>query len=264
MRKIMTIASFGRAGVGILLLVLFCLAPLARAASPANFELGNRFYDSGRFEDARAAYQALIQTGNYSANVFYNLGNAQFRLGKKGEAFVDYERALTLDPAHAEAKANLNLLREETGARLPVRSWMERAFTWPDDTTGSHPAWLAAAAFWVLCFSLSPLLFRRRPAWIPASLSVLVLAWCAVAFAFVQARGETWIVKEPQVSARVAPADSSKLAGTLPMGSHVQLLLERGPWIYVVLPGENRDSRGWIPRPAAEPIAICAMNRRKE
>ena len=243
--------------VQLLIAVFLCfVTPCARATVASDFDAANRLYDGGNFEGARAAYQKLVDAGSYSASLFYNLGNADYRLGKKGDAFVAYERALTLAPGNPEARANLNLLRDETGARLPSVSWTERAFTWPDDPTLTRTAWLAAVAFWALAFSLLPLAFRRRPAWSVGSLSLLVLGWCTVAFLVAQSRGDIWVVKDMQVSARVAPADGSQLAGSLPMGSHVQLLLERGSWLYVVLPGQNSDARGWISRSAAEPIAI--------
>lgn len=240
----------------LLALVALCIPHPARAGGPANFDLANHRYETGDFAGARSAYQALVDSGNYSANLFYNLGNADYRLGKKGDAFVAYERALALNPSHPEARANLNLLRDETGARPATLSWFERVFSWPDDSTQSRTAWLAAVAFWVLCLSLSPLLLKRQPALLTASLSVLTLGWCAVALALASCRGEIWIVKETQVPARVAPADGSKLAATLPMGSHVRLLLERGPWLYVMLPGQDQDARGWIARSALEPVTM--------
>ena len=40
------------------------------------------------------------------------------------------------------------------------------------------------------------------------------------------------------------------------MGSQVRLLLERGPWLYVLLPDQNGESRGWISRAAVEPVAL--------
>ena len=249
-RVIRTLISSGFA------LLLFVIAPSAHAATPANFERANRLYETGNFEGARAALQALVDSGNYSANLFYNLGNADYRLGKKGDAFLAYERALALEPSHPEARANLSLLRDETGARLSTPSWTERAFTWPDDPLQKHVTWLAAAAFWVICLSFAPLAYKGRPSWLPAILGALTLAWCGAAYAVAQSRGKTWIATEAQVSARVAPADGSEMAGTLPMGSHVQLLLERGPWVYVVLPGQNKEARGWVPRSAVEPIAL--------
>lgn len=236
-------------------MLLICGGAL-QAAVPGEFDAANQRYDKGDFQGARTAYEALVKSGNYSANLFYNLGNADYRLGRKGDAFVAYERALALDPAHPETRANLALLRDETGARLPTPSWSERAIQWPETVTQHRAVWLAAMAFWVLCFSVVPVFFKSQPAWITAIPSILVLAWSAAAIAWEQSQGETWIVKEPSVSAHVAPADSSELAAALPMGSQVRLLLERGPWLYVLLPDQNGGSRGWISRTAVDPVAL--------
>ncbi len=230
---------------------LFLLvACTAQASAPSEFNAANNLYDKGDFKAARSSYEALVKSGNLSPNLFFNLGNADYRLGDKGAAFVAYERALALDPSHPEAKANLNFLRQETGAKIPDVPWLGRLLSWP---TPSHSAWLAAAAVWVLCFSLAPALFKRRAAWTPAVLSLLVLAWCGAVLGWYQSRGETWITTGTQASARVAPADSSGLAAALPMGSHVRLLLERGPWLYVQLPDQ---SRGWIAKDAVTPVAL--------
>lgn len=223
------------------------------SAAPEAFETANREYSQGDFKAARAQYETLVQSGPWSANLFYNLGNADYRLGEKGAAFVAYERALALNPAHPETQANLNRLREETGARLPVLSWRERILEWPQTAANGHLPWVAAAAFWVLCFSFAPKLWKRRAAWVPAIVAFLALAWCGGAIVWQQSRGDTWIVTAKQGSARVEPADSSELAASLPMGSHLQLLWERGEWLYVLLPDRTR---GWIARNAAEPVAL--------
>ena len=94
-------------------------ASLARGR-PRGFDAANKRYDKGDFQGARTAYEALVKSGNYSANLFYNLGNADYRLGKKGDAFVAYERALALDRGASGNQSQSGLLREETGARLPA------------------------------------------------------------------------------------------------------------------------------------------------
>ena len=54
--------------------------------------------------------------GPYSANLFYNLGNAYFRTGNFGRAILNYERALALDRHHPESEANLRVVRDEARA----------------------------------------------------------------------------------------------------------------------------------------------------
>src|SRR5437868_15297641 len=90
------------------LVVIFaalCIATPARA----QFEKANQEYAAGQFKEAVNDYEALVKNGEYSANVFYNLGNAYFRVQDFGKAILNYERALALDRNHPEAQANLRV-----------------------------------------------------------------------------------------------------------------------------------------------------------
>ena len=57
--------------------------------------------------------------------LFYNLANAQYRLGNLGQAILNYERALALEPRHPEAAANLRLVRDKARALELRRKWWE-------------------------------------------------------------------------------------------------------------------------------------------
>ena len=220
------------------------------AAAPADFDAANRLYDKGDFQGARAGYEALVQSGLWSAHLFYNLGNAAYRLGDKSAAFLAFERALALDPGHPEAKANLNFLRGETGAKLPATPWFGRALGWP---AANEAAWLGAAAFFGLCFSLAPVVWKRRAATLPALFCGMALVWSGAVAGWQASRGETWIVTAEEAKARTMPAENAPATATLPMGSPVRLLLDRGPWLQVQLPD---DSAGWISRETVERVRL--------
>src|SRR5438132_4701064 len=66
-----------------LILALVCSLSAARAANPPEFERANQLYDQGKFADAKQIYKSLAKAGDLSANLFYNLGNTEFRLGGK-------------------------------------------------------------------------------------------------------------------------------------------------------------------------------------
>lgn len=233
------------------LLVLFLFYGTAFAATPAEFNAANALFDKGDFKGARAGYEAMVQSGNWSANVFYNLGNAAYREGDKGAAVLAYERALKLEPGLPEAKANLVFLRNETGAKLPAVPWYGRALSWP---TANESAWLAASAFWGLCFSFAPLVWKGRVASVPAFFCCLTLAWSGAVLTWQHSQGETWIITADRATARTMPADNSSAAAALPMGSHVRLLQDRGAWIHVQLPD---NSRGWINTDAVSPVGMA-------
>src|SRR5215210_1398695 len=85
----------------------------ARADQDPLFAQANQQYSEGHFQEAIKSYDGLVASGQWSANLFYNLGNAWFRLGDFGHAILNYERALALDPHHPETMANLRLARDE-------------------------------------------------------------------------------------------------------------------------------------------------------
>ena len=228
--------------------LLFCAS--AFAAAPAGFDAANALYDKGDFAGARSVYETLVKSGDWSAHLFYNLANAAYRQGDKGAAFLGYERALELEPTHPEAAANLAFLRGETGAKLPAVPWYARALSWPP---AKAALWIAAGAFWGLCFSWIPLLWKRRAAALPALFCGLLLAWSGTVVGWQSSQGELWIVTADAAKAQTMPAENSPTAATLPMGSHVQLLLERGAWLYAQLPD---GTRGWISRDAVAPVRL--------
>ena len=111
----MTLSRHLRRSLGLLL----ALAVTCSAAADSEFDEANRLYEQEKFAEAKQKYEQLVERGEWTANLFHNLGNTDFRLGSPGRAILDYERALALEPAHPEAHRNLALLRERTGARIP-------------------------------------------------------------------------------------------------------------------------------------------------
>ena len=92
----------------------------------ADFTKANEEYAQGHFTEAISGYEALVRAGQWSANLFYDLGNAYFRTGEFGRAILNYERALALERHHPEATANLQIARDEAHALELQQSWPER------------------------------------------------------------------------------------------------------------------------------------------
>src|ERR1700674_2628154 len=142
------------------------------------FTKANEDYNAGRFQEAVDGYQSLVASGRWSANLFYDLGNAWFRLGNFGEAILNYERALALDPHHPEAQANLQIARDEARALELQSSRPEHLLRFASQ---NQYAVAAAIAFWLGAFGIAGLIFARRRSTGVAVLSMASLLTLALA-----------------------------------------------------------------------------------
>jgi tetratricopeptide (TPR) repeat protein len=228
----------------------------AFAQSDAQFAKANQEFAAGQFKEAIDDYEGLVRTGPWSANLFYDLGNAHFRNGNFGRAILNYERALALNPRHPEADANLRITRDEARALELTASRTERALRFMNL---NQYAIAAGIAFWVGAFGIIALFFARRRSGRLLTMSILSLSIFAVAVAAIVGidngnRGRALaIVTDTGAEARVATADNANRVLTLPPGSEIRILSKRGDWIYAALPN---NLRGWISAKSAESVRL--------
>jgi len=241
-----------------LIAFLFCAlaTPSLLAQADAEFAKANQEFAQGHFKEAISGYEALIRAGQWSANVFYDLGNAYFRTGDFGHAILNYERALALERHHPEATANLQIARDEAHALEIPPSGPERYLQFASVNQYSIAA---ATAFWLAIFAMFALIFKRRRSARAIAVSICCLLVLAVAVyaIFTLERGSKGqalaVVTGKDVQARLATADTANSVLALPVGSEIKILSTRGDWIYAALPN---NLRGWIPAKNAERVRL--------
>ena len=240
----------------ILLSLAFGITSVAYAQSDAQFTKANQEYAQGHFPEAISGYEALASAGKWSANLFYDLGNAYFRTGDFGHAILNYERALALERHHPEATANLQIARDEAHALELQQSWPERYLQF---ASVNQYCIAAAITFWLAVFAFVMLIFaRRRSATLIAALVFCLLVGAGAIYAvYTLERGTDGsalaIVTGKDVQARLATADTANSVLALPPGSEIKILSTRGDWIYAALPN---TLRGWIPIKNAEQVRL--------
>ena len=236
--------------------IIFAITSSAFAQADAEFAKANQEFAQGHFKEAISGYEALIRSGQWSANVFYDLGNAYFRTGDFGRAILNYERALTLERHHPEATANLQIARDEAHALEIQPSSLERYLQFASVNQYSIAA---ATAFWLAIFALFALIFKQRRSARAIAVSICCLLVLAVAVyaIFTLERGSKGqalaVVTGKDVQARLATADTANSVLALPAGSEIKILSTRGDWIYAALPN---NLRGWIPAKNAEQVRL--------
>jgi tetratricopeptide (TPR) repeat protein len=220
------------------------------------FSKANQDFSEGHFREAADGYQTVLRSGQLSATLFYDLGNAWFRLGDFGQAILNFERALALDPHHPEAEANLRLARDEARALELKKNVIERYI---GAGTPTQYSIAASLVFWLALFLVARLVFLRRRsirivALILLSLSVFAGAVFALYTLEIGSNGRALaIVTGKNIQARLATADNANSVLVLPAGSEIKILSERGDWVYAALPN---DLRGWIPATSAERVRL--------
>src|SRR5215471_16348373 len=119
------------------------------AQTDTDFAKANQEFAQSHFKEAISGYETLVRSGQWSANLFYDLGNAYFRTGDFGHAILSYERALALERHHPEAAANLQIARDEAHTLEMQLSWSERYLQFASVNQFSIAA---ALAFWLAIF----------------------------------------------------------------------------------------------------------------
>lgn len=140
--------------------VIACSGTRAYAA-PTLTEAADSAYLTDHYKEAAALYTAAIDSLGPSSDLYYNLGNTMFRLGKPGQAILAYERALRLDPTNSDARANLEFVNSRIIDRPGERGSLVGNML-DSGATALHSntwAWIAFGAFILFLCAMGAYLF---------------------------------------------------------------------------------------------------------
>ena len=101
-----------------MIIALLAAAALALPASAATYKGAKAAYDAGNFDQAEAAFSALVAAHPGDAALHYDFGNALLKSGKLGRASASYQRAFDLDPRDGDGRHNLDFVLTRSGEEL--------------------------------------------------------------------------------------------------------------------------------------------------
>ncbi len=116
------------AGDGIRMLLIIAvttasfLAPFSAHADVSKLQ-ADRAYQKEQYQQAAQMYEQLLKQGE-SADIYYNLGNAYYRMDDIPHAVLAYERASLLSPGDADVRFNLQMARSKTIDKIVPESEM--------------------------------------------------------------------------------------------------------------------------------------------
>ena len=103
------------------MLLLLLLMPLS--ASAITKAEADSAYAQGHYQQAAKHYEELLKQG-VSVDLYYNLGNAYYRMDEMPRAVLNYERALMLSPGDRDVRFNLQMARSKTIDKITPESEM--------------------------------------------------------------------------------------------------------------------------------------------
>ncbi|MCQ2335834.1 MAG: tetratricopeptide repeat protein [Paludibacteraceae bacterium] len=243
-----------------LIILLTFFAPLALFG--ASMENAAALYTSGDYDGCVKEYNEILDGGMESATLYYNLGNAHFRLGQMAQAILNYERALKLDPANADIKHNLEFAKEKTIDKIdaPETIFLERwwndivnlatADVWAYWSVGLFALFIAA----LLCYIFSRTLWLRKSGF---AIAVTSLFFTIITFVFayqqnaVKENSSYAIIFAPTVTIKSTPDVSGTDLFILHEGTKVQVIEAAGSWVEIIT---EDGSKGWLNAEAIEII----------
>ncbi len=243
------------------LALVLCHLPLSHAVAQSKVHADDA-YSQENYEEAIQLYEQLLSQNGPNADVYYNLGNAYYRIDSLSGAILAWERALSMQPSDADARFNLQLARSHTVDKIaPERemffvTWyrsLVRAF--------SVDAWAIIALVSLAVALVLLLVFffaygeRLRRLSFTVSMVLLVLFLLSNLFAWQQQRAlqshDDAIVMVATLPVKNTPAAGGSAEFTLHAGTKVTITDNTmDDWKQIALP-DGRE--GWV---AAKDIEV--------
>ncbi len=216
--------------------------------------LADSAYSAGEYATAIDLYERLLIDGE-SAVLYYNLGNAYYKVDDMSRAILNYERALRLNPSDKDVRFNLDLARSKTIDRVNDR--VEIFFVrWFRSLTSllSLDGWarVAIVTFLLFLFAVALFVFGRkrslRKTSLILALILLFLTVCSNGIGYGQKRRlnnrTEAIVMDPSVVVRSTPSPSGTELFVLHEGRKVTITDDAmQAWKQIALEDGNV---GWI------------------
>ena len=215
------------------------------------FDAANAAYADGRYEEAAAMYQSLLDE-QPDATLYYNLGNSRFKQGELAQAILNYERALRLKPNYKDAQYNLAFAQSRITDNIVEQDFFLSSWARTVRNSLSERTWWSTSIGLFICALIALLLFLLgRELWLRKT--AFHVAWIALLFSLIAGlnagslrqrntlRNEA-IITQGVVNVKSSPDRSGTDLFTIHEGTKVTIRETLGEWVNVSV-GSNE---GWM------------------
>ncbi len=215
----------------------------------------NQLYDQGLYHEAIQNYEQIIQDQVESSQLYYNLGNAYYKMDDLASAILYYEKAKKINPNDENITYNLGIANSrivdniESVPQIIFKRWWNQFYNmfsvnmWAKVAIGLFILTLVFAAIYLLARTrfIKKLFF---------TLGVLFLLFSIVSY-FVSYQKYYYtnthkeaILFAPTITVKSSPSRNSVDLFVIHEGTKVYILDQVGEWIEIRI---ANGSVGWLP-----------------
>jgi len=219
------------------------------------FNNANALYTNAKYEDAIAKYESILNTDKHSAELYFNLANAHYKLNHIAPTIYYYEKALLLNPDDADVKTNLSYAQNMTidaiqsSPKVGFSRIIENIVNMAEADT-----WAIIAVTSIIIFVILFLIYhfayttvKKRIAFILSLLCLFVVLF-SVVMAFqktqIDKNDNPAIVFTQESRVKGEPKKNSEELFRLHEGTKVQVLESYEGWYKIEI---QDNTFGWIP-----------------
>ncbi len=245
-----------------MLLLLLPLAALSLENPERLFQQANQAYQKKHYQKATNLYDSLRKAGYASPNLYFNLGNAYYKLNRMPESILFYEKAQKNSGFREDVTHNLSLAREQIPDDVEMKqstllgTWWNNAVRYFSLSTWSK---ITVVLIWLACLSFAGFLTLirerlKRLALVTGPIAILLFIGSMVLTAEryqYSTQNHHAVIFSPRVDVKRAPDPKSEKMFILHAGTKVALKNELERWQKIRLPN---GEQGWVKENALRTI----------
>lgn len=251
---------------GCILLIVLLITGVSfseeQKATDANkiFYSANSLYEKRDYINALLEYDKLLALGLESGNLYYNIGNGFFKLGKLGYAILYYERAKRFIPNDSDLRSNLGYARSilsDEGYQPQGREALFSFLVKPFVSYDLREIGIYISIFYIFIFILTIFFILRREMrkfYISYILVFLIFLYGTAVFAIRYYDEEIvkyGVIIQKEVECKYEPIEKSTTFYKVKEGCMVQVIKDRSGWCQV----KRADGKlGWVKKETIEKI----------
>lgn len=207
------------------------------------------------YRKAALRLERIAQEGNIqNGKLFYNIGNAYFRVGDIGRAILNYRRAQQLIPNDVNLQQNISYTRSKRTDQIEEQQQkkiLKTLLFWHYDFSAKTRLSLFAICITVFCLFSSLRLFWKKSSFfwfIGFSMGILLLLLGSLSIqALGQSGNSSGVILTDEVIARKGNSETYEPSFEAPLhaGTEFDLIEKREDWYHINLPDGRKC---WVPQ----------------